>query len=118
MRAFHCSSVSSSTSGWLALNAWPSAGRISKRALQLNAIRRRPVSPAAACRASFWASSSSSSSEADLAGSPQEKLRAELALEQVDRVAQRRLRHVQALGRTSEVQILGDRHEVAQVTKL
>jgi hypothetical protein len=32
-------------------------------------------------------------------------------------VAQRRLRHVQALGCAAEVQILGDRHEVAQVTK-
>jgi hypothetical protein len=47
-----------------------------------------------------------------------EQLDAELVLELADRRAQRRRGHVQAIGRPREVQLLGDRDEIAQVAQL
>ncbi len=49
---------------------------------------------------------------------PREELAAQLVLQQPDLVAQRRLGHVEPLGRAAEVQLLGDRHEVAELTQL
>jgi hypothetical protein len=46
-----------------------------------------------------------------------EQLDAELALECPDSLAERRLRHVQALGRPAEVQLLGDGDEVRQMAQ-
>ena len=43
---------------------------------------------------------------------------AEIALELADRARERRLRHVQPRGGAAEVQLLGDRHEVAQLAEL
>ena len=54
----------------------------------------------------------------DLALVAQQQLRADLLLERADLLAQRRLGHVQALGRAAEVQLLGDGDEVAQVAEL
>ena len=48
----------------------------------------------------------------------QQQRRPDLLLELADLLAQRRLRHVQALGRAAEVQLLGDDDEVAQVAEL
>ena len=54
----------------------------------------------------------------DLALVAQQQRRADLLLELADLLAQRRLGHVQALGRAAEVQLLGDDDEVAQVAEL
>ena len=51
----------------------------------------------------------------DDAARPLEQLDAELGLELADRLRERRLADVQALGRAPEVQLLADREEVAQV---
>jgi glyoxylase-like metal-dependent hydrolase (beta-lactamase superfamily II) len=56
--------------------------------------------------------------ERDLSGATQEQAGADLALELANREAERRLRHVQALGRVAEVQLFGHRDEVAQVPEL
>src|SRR5215210_1102289 len=47
-----------------------------------------------------------------------EQRAAELALEELDRSRQRRLRHVAALGCAGEVQFLGDGEEVANLVHL
>ena len=49
---------------------------------------------------------------------PVEQLDAEIVLELPDRLRQRRLRNVQALGGAAEMELLADRHEVAQVPEL
>jgi hypothetical protein len=49
---------------------------------------------------------------------PREQLAAQLVLQQPDLVAQRRLGHVEPLGGAAEVQLLGDRHEIAELTQL
>ena len=49
---------------------------------------------------------------------PFEQLHAELQLELADRLRQRRLRDAKARGRATEVQLLEDREEVAQVPEL
>ena len=49
---------------------------------------------------------------------PREELAAQLVLQQPDLVAQRRLGHVEPLGGAAEVQLLGDGHEVAELTQL
>ena len=55
---------------------------------------------------------------ADHAARPLEKLDAELGLDLADRLGKRRLRDAEALGRPSEVQLLEDREEIPQVSKL
>jgi hypothetical protein len=47
-----------------------------------------------------------------------EQARADLLLELPDRHAERRLGHVQARGRATEVQLLRDDDEIAQVAQL
>jgi hypothetical protein len=47
-----------------------------------------------------------------------QQLAADGALERADRAAERRLGDVEALGGAAEVQLLGDRHERAQVAHL
>jgi hypothetical protein len=47
-----------------------------------------------------------------------EECRADLALEVADLAAQRRLRDVQPLRRAPEVQLLGDRDEIPEMTQL
>ena len=91
----------------------------------------RPTSPRWTRRA--WRAASSTASrisrarieeplagrgQLDLALVAQQQRRADLLLELADLLAQRRLRHVQALGRAAEVQLLGDDDEVAQVAEL
>jgi hypothetical protein len=56
--------------------------------------------------------------EPDLATATDEQARTDLLLELADRHAERRLRHVQPLGRAAEIQFLGDGDEVAEVPKL
>jgi hypothetical protein len=51
-------------------------------------------------------------------GTSQEQRRADLAFDQLDLLAQRRRRDVQAGGRAAEVELLGDRDEVAHLPKL
>ena len=60
-RAFHISSVSSSTSGFRCRSARPIAGNVSKRALQLNPTLTTPSSPAPARLADVTARSASAS---------------------------------------------------------
>ena len=55
--------------------------------------------------------------QVDAAGGADEELDAELGLEAPDLLGERRLGHVQPLGGATEVPLLGDRHEVAQVTQ-
>src|SRR6266540_1931573 len=54
----------------------------------------------------------------DSAIRPMEETDAELALEVADLLTERRLRDVQALRGSTEMQLFGDRHEVPEVTKL
>ena len=54
----------------------------------------------------------------DMPGGPDEEHEPELALEIPDRPRKRRLRHVQALGGAAEVQLLGNRDEVPQLSQL
>jgi hypothetical protein len=54
----------------------------------------------------------------DASSSPMEKIDAQLELELPDLLAQRGLSEMQTLGRTPEVQLLGDGNEVAKSTKL
>ena len=55
--------------------------------------------------------------ERDASLGPVEQPDAELLLELADLLADRGLRHVQALRRAAEVQLLRDRDEVPQVTE-
>ena len=56
--------------------------------------------------------------EADATSAAIEEHRVELAFEQADLLAERRLRHVEALGGPPEVQFLGNRHEVSKPLKV
>jgi hypothetical protein len=56
--------------------------------------------------------------EPDLPSRARQQIRSELLLQLADRDAERRLRHVQALGGAAEVELLRDRDEIAQVAKL
>ena len=51
--------------------------------------------------------------QADMAAGAVQQLHAELAFQRLDRLRQRRLRHVQPLRRPAEVQLFGDGEEVA-----
>ena len=53
----------------------------------------------------------------DAAVGPFEQARPEFVLERPNLQGQRRLGHVQTLGRTTEMQFLGHRHEIAQVSQ-
>lgn len=53
-------------------------------------------------------------SERDPRGQPGEQQRSDLGLQLLDRPAQRRLAHVQSGRGPAEMELLGDRHEVAQ----
>src|SRR5262245_5384023 len=54
----------------------------------------------------------------DLARAAHEEIRADLLLEPTNRGAERRLRHVETARGTAEVQLLGDRDEVAEMAEL
>jgi hypothetical protein len=56
--------------------------------------------------------------EGDLAGGAPQQRHPELALQLPDRAGQRRLRHAQPRGGAPEVSFLGDRDEVAKLSRL
>jgi hypothetical protein len=56
--------------------------------------------------------------ERDPAGGPAEQADAQLPLEAADVAAERLLGHVQAGGGAAEVELLGDRHEVAEQAQI
>ena len=56
--------------------------------------------------------------QGDLPAAPRQQGHAELRLELADRPAERRLRDVEPLGGAPEMQLLGDREEVPEVSKL
>ena len=90
-----------------------------------------PASPAAARRARSTAASADARirrassrqhpagrGELDPAAVAQQQLGADLGLERLDLLTQRRLRDVQALRRAAEVQLFGDGDEVSEVAQL
>ncbi len=68
--------------------------------------RHRPAQVRQACRREF-----------DPAGTADQKVDAEFALELADLLGQRRLGHVQPVGGPAEVEFLGDGAEIAEVTQ-
>jgi hypothetical protein len=56
--------------------------------------------------------------EFDLAGAPDQEFHPEFAFELADLLRERRLRHVKPRRGLPEVQFLGDRAEVSQMTQL
>jgi hypothetical protein len=54
----------------------------------------------------------------DAAAGAAKELHAEASLQSLDLLAERRLRDAEACGRASEVQLLGDRDEVAQMSEV
>ena len=90
----------------------------------------RPTSPRAVRRArilacSAWARIASASTRnerpasvsADAARMAHEQRRVDLALERADLLAERRLLHVQLLGRAGDVALVGDGDEVAEMAQ-
>ena len=56
--------------------------------------------------------------ELHASGAAPQQLHAELGLEPRDLLRQGRLRHVQPVGRSTEVQLFGDRHEALEPTQI
>src|SRR4051812_27120068 len=78
-----------------------------------DAVLQLPQQPGCALSKHF-----PSGGQLDPPGGPVEQGQAHLDLELPDLLAQRRLGHVQPLGGTAEVEVLGDREEVLQLTQL
>jgi len=65
-----------------------------------------------------WQQSRTGGGQGDGTAVTVEQADLQVALERLDLLGQRRTRNVQPLGRATEIQLLGDGHEVAQLTQL